>query len=72
MEVDLAVVDDVCRHAGKGNGKVACEVEGVVETYAELLEQFGEILALDDTARTDFSLGLLPCDRVDAGNLFAC
>ena len=51
VEIDLAVVDDVCSHTGKGNRKVAGEVNRIGVTHTEPLEQFSQILALDDAAR---------------------
>ena len=50
MEVDLAIVDDIRRHTGKGNAQVTREVERIGKPHTELLEQFGKILTLDDTA----------------------
>ena len=49
VEIHLAVFDDVCGYAGKGDGQVAVKVERVGKSHAQLLEQLGQVLALDDT-----------------------
>ena len=50
VENDLRVVDNVRGHAGEGNLQVVGEVERVGIARAELLEQLGQVLALDDAA----------------------
>ena len=47
-EVYLAVIDDVCRHTGKGDGQTV-EVHRVGIAHAELLQEHIQVLALDDT-----------------------
>ena len=49
VEVHLIVGDDVRCRTGKGDGQVACEVERVGVSHAELSEQFGQVLTPDDT-----------------------
>ena len=50
VEVHLIVGDDVRCRTGKGDGQVACEVERIGVSHAELGEQFGQVLTPDDTA----------------------
>ena len=50
MKVHLFIGDDVCRYTGKGNGKPV-EVDRIGKSHAELLEQLGQVLTLDDAAR---------------------
>ena len=49
MEVNFTVVDNVCSHTGERNAQVFGEVERVGIANAELLEQFGKVLSLDNT-----------------------
>ncbi len=69
MEVYLAVVDDVGRHAGKGYAQVVGEVERVGIAGAELLEQFGQVLTPDDAASVRVALAEHQAGGVEVGVL---
>ena len=50
MEIHLFIGNDIRCHTGKGNRQLI-EVERIGESHTELLEEFCQVLALDDTAR---------------------
>ena len=50
VEIVLAVVDDVRSHTGKGNTQILREVERISIARAEMLEQLGQVLALNKAA----------------------
>ena len=56
MEIHLAVVDDVRCHTSKGYAQVVGEVKRVGVAGAELLEQFCQVLALDETTCLQIAL----------------
>ena len=70
VEVHLFVGDDVRRRTSKGDGQVVGEVERIGVAHAELVEELGQVLALDDAAGIHVLLADGYACRKEIGVLF--